>query len=295
QWFWGFEVNVVGCSREQWEWRETEGERDFRFGGKNVEQCTVVVQYFKTKKKIAKSQTMTPTLPKSQGPKASESLLQKRKKPLPKKAPKETKETPPPRQRRVPTDKVLPFTASNEGTAKTTPHPEGPLGEKDSEGNKPPTDMEPIHPTIADPSRTGAEYQVDETQPTRLRYQTVIKNKGKTSSEERDEEKVFAARDDMEEETQADKEEHQEQTDKLVQAIIDSLDKTATDRELTFSLYINTAPNLLFEASEYTIKSLLPSDTSESAKSIALGATSTGTGETEIVGGLKSHTLKLGS
>nr|GEX94284.1 hypothetical protein [Tanacetum cinerariifolium] len=23
QWFWGFEVKVVGCSREQWEWRET--------------------------------------------------------------------------------------------------------------------------------------------------------------------------------------------------------------------------------------------------------------------------------
>nr|GEW78977.1 hypothetical protein [Tanacetum cinerariifolium] len=25
QWFWGFEVKVVGCSKEQWEWRETGG------------------------------------------------------------------------------------------------------------------------------------------------------------------------------------------------------------------------------------------------------------------------------
>ncbi|GJZ85451.1 hypothetical protein Tco_0650790 [Tanacetum coccineum] len=45
-----------------------------------------------------------------------------------------------------PADKGLPSTVSNEGTAKTTPCPEGPLGDKDSRGNKPPVDMEPIHP-----------------------------------------------------------------------------------------------------------------------------------------------------
>nr|GEY91207.1 hypothetical protein [Tanacetum cinerariifolium] len=112
-----------------------------------------------------------------------------------------------------------------------------PLWDKDSEGNKPPVDMEPINPTVADPSGSGAEYQVDETQSTRLRYQIVTVNKGKTSSEvksgletlqlttladiqayllfedelaqESDEEEVFAARDDMEKDTQADEEEHQ--------------------------------------------------------------------------------------
>ncbi|GKE91221.1 hypothetical protein Tco_1572316 [Tanacetum coccineum] len=39
---------------------------------------------------------------------------------------------------------------SNEGTTKTTPRLEGSLRDKDSGGNIPPTDMEPIHPTIAD-------------------------------------------------------------------------------------------------------------------------------------------------
>ncbi|GKB47238.1 hypothetical protein Tco_0897991 [Tanacetum coccineum] len=43
--------------------------------------------------------------------------------------------------------------------------------------------MEPIHTPVADPSRTGAKYQVDETQSTRLRYQSLTKNKGKTSFE----------------------------------------------------------------------------------------------------------------
>ncbi|GKD80895.1 hypothetical protein Tco_1347734, partial [Tanacetum coccineum] len=58
-----------------------------------------------------------------------------------------------------------------------------PLRDKDSEGNKPPADMEPINPTVDDPSGTGAEYQVDESQSTRLRYQTLTENKGKTSFE----------------------------------------------------------------------------------------------------------------
>ncbi|GJX75363.1 hypothetical protein Tco_0313958 [Tanacetum coccineum] len=40
------------------------------------------------------------------------------------------------------------------GTAKTTPHLKGSLGDKDSGGNIPSTDMEPIHPTVADFSGT---------------------------------------------------------------------------------------------------------------------------------------------
>ncbi|GJX10459.1 hypothetical protein Tco_0200318 [Tanacetum coccineum] len=49
---------------------------------------------------------------------------------------------------------------------KTTPYPEGSLRDKDSGGNIPPTDMKPIHNPVADPSGTGAKYQVDETQST---------------------------------------------------------------------------------------------------------------------------------
>nr|GEZ83725.1 hypothetical protein [Tanacetum cinerariifolium] len=71
----------------------------------------------------------------------------------------------------------------DEGTVKTTPCPEGSLRVKDSGENIPPADMKPIHTHVADPSRTGAKYQVDETQFTRLRYWSLIKNEGNTSSE----------------------------------------------------------------------------------------------------------------
>ncbi|GJU30725.1 hypothetical protein Tco_1174314 [Tanacetum coccineum] len=195
---------------------------------------------FSGKKKKLKSQTVTPTLPKSQGPEASESLPQKRKKPLSKKAPKETKATPPPQ-----TNGGLPSTL-DEGTRKsqslsegTTTDPERPRGQMTQRETYTTTlMMNLINPTITDPSGTGAEYQVDKTQSTRLRYQTLTENKGKTSSkvdpglqtlqfttfadisskyllseielnQESDEEEVFAAGDDMEEETQADEEEHQ--------------------------------------------------------------------------------------
>nr|GEY34251.1 splicing factor U2af large subunit B [Tanacetum cinerariifolium] len=40
----------------------------------------------------------------------------------------------------------------------------GPRGDKDSEGLKPPADMEPQTNHVADLLGTGAEYQVDETQ-----------------------------------------------------------------------------------------------------------------------------------
>ncbi|GKB67904.1 hypothetical protein Tco_0929316, partial [Tanacetum coccineum] len=101
-----------------------------------------------------------------------------------------------------------------------------PLGDKDSEGNKPPADMEPINPTVDDPSGTGAEYQ------------------------ESDEEEVFAAGDNMEEETQADEEEHQafvegyykeniahrDQTDNLVEASMSSLGKSRITTRLKSSV-----------------------------------------------------------
>ncbi|GKB82600.1 hypothetical protein Tco_0949495 [Tanacetum coccineum] len=118
--------------------------------------------------------------------------------------------------------------------AKTTPHPEGSLEDKDSGGNIPPADMEPIYTHVVDPLGTGAKYQVDKTQSTRLRFQALTKNKGKNSSEmesntkplklqtyadiqafrlfddeldkDNDKEEVLAAGDDMDKDPQDDKE-----------------------------------------------------------------------------------------
>ncbi|GKB13735.1 hypothetical protein Tco_0847658 [Tanacetum coccineum] len=43
--------------------------------------------------------------------------------------------------------------------------------------------MEPIYPLVANLSGTGDKYQVDQTQYTRLRYQSLPENKGKPSHE----------------------------------------------------------------------------------------------------------------
>ncbi|GKE80989.1 hypothetical protein Tco_1550989, partial [Tanacetum coccineum] len=43
--------------------------------------------------------------------------------------------------------------------AKTTPRPEGSLRDKDSGGNTPLADIEPIHTFVVDPSGTAAKYQ----------------------------------------------------------------------------------------------------------------------------------------
>ncbi|GJR88239.1 hypothetical protein Tco_0212250 [Tanacetum coccineum] len=244
------------------------------------------------KPKKGKSQTVTSTLPQSQGPEASGALSKKRKQPKSKRPPTKTKESPPKltegyeqshsvssgtvpdpqdlerhihlasmglpsildegtrqskplpegtathpkdsERNKQPLDRDITSTTSDEGTAKTTPHPEGSLGDKDLGGNIPPTDMEPIHTHVADLSGTGTKYQVDETQSTRLRYRSLTKNKGKTSSEvepdtehlklqtyadiqafllsddeldkDSDEEDVLAAGDDMDEDHQDDKE-----------------------------------------------------------------------------------------
>ncbi|GKD63619.1 hypothetical protein Tco_1305727 [Tanacetum coccineum] len=106
------------------------------------------------KPKKGKSQTVTPTLPKLQGPEASRALSKKSKKPKSKKTPAETKGLPshslmalvkslhfmPESTNTAPKDSVgnkqpidrgLTSMDSDEGTAKTTPHPEGSLGDKD--------------------------------------------------------------------------------------------------------------------------------------------------------------------
>ncbi|GJX36374.1 hypothetical protein Tco_0247931 [Tanacetum coccineum] len=158
---------------------------------------------------------MTPTIPKSQGLETSESLLQISKKPKSKKAPKETKETPPPEPTeeseqsysvflgKTPDPKDpernkqlagmgLPSTSLDEGTRKSKLLPEGTKSDlKDSvgniqpidtglsstvlKGNKAPADMELIYPYVADLSGSGDEYQVNETQSTRLSDDEVFK------------------------------------------------------------------------------------------------------------------------
>ncbi|GKA68862.1 hypothetical protein Tco_0768779 [Tanacetum coccineum] len=170
------------------------------------------------KKKKGKSQTMTPILPKSQGLEAFGAPFKKIKYPKPKKIPNETKgtsksqpllegTTTDPKDswgNDQPADKGLPSTASNEGTAKTSSRPEGTLGDKDSGGNKPPADMEPIHPTVVDPSGTSAKYQVDQTQSTRLRYQSLTKNEAQES-----EDAILGAGDEMDEDSQTAALQHQ--------------------------------------------------------------------------------------
>nr|GEV29536.1 hypothetical protein [Tanacetum cinerariifolium] len=54
QWFWGFEVKVVGCSREQWEWRETGGLGFTGVGGKSIaipEFLDTLIQHLESVKK----------------------------------------------------------------------------------------------------------------------------------------------------------------------------------------------------------------------------------------------------
>nr|GEV61332.1 copia protein [Tanacetum cinerariifolium] len=133
------------------------------------------------KPKKGKSQTVTPTLPKSHGPEASKSLFKESKKPKSKKTHAETKATSTPKtikgsdtqlsENKQPIDMGLTSMDFDEGTTKTTSRPEGSFRNKDLWGNKPPVDMESIIPTVVDPSGTGAKYQVDQTQSTRLRYQ----------------------------------------------------------------------------------------------------------------------------
>ncbi|GKB76306.1 hypothetical protein Tco_0943201, partial [Tanacetum coccineum] len=146
---------------------------------------------FTVKNKIGKSQTVTPTLPQSQGPKASGSRPQKRKRPKSKQTPTETNVTPPlsnPNQspqalylipkilretynslgkkydpkdlvgNKQPIDTGFPSKVSDEGVAKTTPLPEGPYRDKDSEGLKPPINMEPQTNPVVDPLGTDVEY-----------------------------------------------------------------------------------------------------------------------------------------
>nr|GEX44279.1 retrovirus-related Pol polyprotein from transposon TNT 1-94 [Tanacetum cinerariifolium] len=72
----------------------------------------------------------------------------------------------------------------SKGMVKTTPLPKGLPGDKDLKGNKTPVDIEPINPTVISLSGISAKYQSDDKE-------------------------VFAAGKDIDEDTQAAKEEHQ--------------------------------------------------------------------------------------
>nr|GEV75360.1 hypothetical protein [Tanacetum cinerariifolium] len=99
--------------------RVTEIELTALMIGVNNQKDSVSPLPFSRKKKKVKSQTVTPTLPKLQGLKAS-----------------------------GPANKGL--SDSDKGTVKTTTLPEGPHGDKDSERLKPPADMEPLTNRVAD-------------------------------------------------------------------------------------------------------------------------------------------------
>ncbi|GJU43169.1 hypothetical protein Tco_1200435 [Tanacetum coccineum] len=172
------------------------------------------------KPKKGKSRTVALTLPKSKGHEASGALSKKIEK-LESKRPSTSKKSPPKstegseqshlvssgtvpdpqdlerdiqlastdsRGNKQPLDRDITSTTSNEGMAKTMPHPEGSLGDKDSGGNIPPADMELIHTPIADPSGTALLLSDDEL------------------DKDSDEEEVLAAGDDMDEDPQDDKE-----------------------------------------------------------------------------------------
>ncbi|GJU33014.1 hypothetical protein Tco_1176603 [Tanacetum coccineum] len=163
-----------------------------------------------------KSQTVTPTLPKLQGPKASRALSKKRKKPKSKKPPTKTKRdiqlastglpfildegtrksqhlpestaTHPKDSggNKQPLDRDITSTTPDERMAKTTPHLEGSLRDKYSGGNIPPANREPIDTPVADPSGTAFLLSDDEL------------------DKESDEEEVLSAGDDMDEDPQDD-------------------------------------------------------------------------------------------
>ncbi|GJY21040.1 hypothetical protein Tco_0393606, partial [Tanacetum coccineum] len=100
----------------------------------NLEYAVTPLPFLETKKKKSKSQTVSQPTLKTQGPKASRALPQKKKNPQSKKSSFKTPATPP-------TEKVF-YSPLEEGTHKSKPLPEGkPTDAKDPRGNIQPTSM----------------------------------------------------------------------------------------------------------------------------------------------------------
>ncbi|GJS52895.1 hypothetical protein Tco_0626257 [Tanacetum coccineum] len=253
------------------------------------------------KSKKGKSQTVTTTLPKSQGPEASEALSKKSKRPKSKKPPTKSKASPPkptedyeqshsvssgtvpdPQdlERNIeltsmglpsvlnkgtrtskpfpegtvtithpkdlggniqPLDRDLTSMASDKGTAKTTPRPEGSLGDKDSRENIPPADMEPIHTTIADLSGTSANPDLkrfDNTLPfTEIQSIKYLRKMSRvlfsriTDKQWEQHKEAAVSYADLKASIEAYYDEniaHKDQTDKLVEASMSALKKSST-------------------------------------------------------------------
>ncbi|GJY43226.1 retrovirus-related pol polyprotein from transposon TNT 1-94 [Tanacetum coccineum] len=123
-----------------------------------------VTTSFACKAKKGKSQTVTHTLPKSQGLEVPRALSKNSKRPKSKRPPTKTKGTrkskPLPEStathpkdsggNKQPLDRDITSITSDKGMAKTTAHLEGSLGDKDSGGNIPSADMEQVHPPVVD-------------------------------------------------------------------------------------------------------------------------------------------------
>ncbi|GKA47282.1 hypothetical protein Tco_0740165 [Tanacetum coccineum] len=128
----------------------------------NNQRDSVSLPPLSAKPKKGKPQTVTLTFPKSQGLKGFPYTLDegtRKSQPLPGGNATHPKDSSGNIQ---PFDMGLTSTTSDEGSAKTTPCPEGSLGDKDSRGNIPPVDMELIHISVANPLGTVAKYQSDE-------------------------------------------------------------------------------------------------------------------------------------
>ncbi|GJZ67902.1 hypothetical protein Tco_0631142 [Tanacetum coccineum] len=128
-------------------------------------------------------------------------------------------------------NKGLPSMVSNEGMVKTTLLPERPLRDKDSKGNKIPADMEPNNPTDADLSGT---IELD-TEPLQLKTFANVQDFLLVEDEmaqKSDDEEVFSTKEDIDEDTQADEEEHQSpplNTNKPESSYTQDTDKSASD------------------------------------------------------------------
>nr|GEV48779.1 hypothetical protein [Tanacetum cinerariifolium] len=190
-------------------------------------ETSVSLLLFSRKKKKGKSQIVSKPKSKTQGPKASGSLPQKRKKAMTKKTTPEATETPPTEEEPTedsdktqpgkttdlkdsgghvqPADKGLLFTIFDEVTGKTKPLPKGPREEKYSERLKPLVDMESQSHFVTALSGTNAKYQLD-SQPLVLStvadVQALLLSDDELVKESKDD--VFEAGDEMNEDIQQD-------------------------------------------------------------------------------------------
>ncbi|GJW57577.1 retrovirus-related pol polyprotein from transposon TNT 1-94 [Tanacetum coccineum] len=150
----------------------------------NNQKDSVSLLPLATKPKKGKSQTVTQTLPKSQGSEVPGALSKKRKRPKSKNPPTKTKVTPP-----RPTKGSEQSYSVSLGTVHDPQDLERNI-QLASMGLPSILDARPRKQLCREAwlntrsiEGTGAKYQVDQTRSTRLRYQSLPKNKGKPSHE----------------------------------------------------------------------------------------------------------------